>query len=253
MKGWMAFFSAVLVIIGLAGGARADTLRIATEGAYPPFNSLNDQGELEGFDVDIAAALCQAMGRECELVAVEWEEIINGLVQGSYDMIVASMARTPERDKLVDFTNHYYRSRSAFVAVAGAQFDITPEGLRGKVLCAPVKTVQADYLQRSYGDLATVKLSSDTEEAFDLLVAGDVHVVLSDSLNCLEFLTSEKGQGFDFIGEALPAEDHSSSAHIAVREGDDALRTEINQALQTIRLDGTYDRINRRYFPFSIY
>ncbi len=253
MRGWMALFCAVLVTLALAAGARADTLRIATEGAYPPFNFLNDQGELEGFDVDIAAALCQAMGRECELVAVQWEEIINGLVQGDYDMIVASMARTPERDKLVDFTNHYYRSRSAFVATEDAEFDIRPEGLHGKVLCAPVETVQADYLQRTYGDVATVRLSSDNVEAFELLVAGDVHVVLSDSLNCLEFLTSEKGLGFDFIGEALPAEDHSSSAHIAVREGDDELRTAINQALQTIRLDGTYDRINRRYFPFSIY
>lgn len=253
MKGWMTFFSAVLVMVALAVGARADTLRIATEGAYPPFNSFNDQGELEGFDVDIAAALCQAMGRECELVAVQWEEIINGLVQGSYDMIVASMARTPERDRLVDFTNHYYRSRSAFVAVANAQFDISAEGLRGKVLCAPVKTVQADYLQRIYGDVTSVRLSTDSVEAFDLLVAGDVQVVLSDSLNCLEFLTSDKGLGFDFIGEALPAEDHSSSAHIAVREGDDELRMAINEALRTIRLDGTYDRINRRYFPFSIY
>jgi ABC-type amino acid transport substrate-binding protein len=236
-----------------APSAGATPLKVATEGAYPPFNYVSEQGELAGFDVEIAHALCTALQRKCEIVAVAWEDIIDSLIQGEYDMIVASMAKTPAREQLVGFSDHYYRSRSAFVARTDAAFAITPEGLQGKIVSAPVGTVQLDYLQRTYSGSATIKASKDTPESFEILTRGDADVVLSDSLSCLEFLKSEQGQRFDFIGDPLPAEDSSSSAHIVVRREDGRLKTAINKALDSIRLDGTYDRINRKYFPFNIY
>lgn len=246
-------WTAVILVVVYVSSAWGEPMRIATEGAYPPFNYINEQGELEGFDVDIARALCQVMNRECTLVAVPWDTIIDGLVAGRYDAIVASMAKTPERDALVDFSDRYYRSRSAFVAQSDSDLTISPKGLRGKVIATAKETVQTDYLMREYSSTATILQAEDTLAIFDLLVSGEADVALSDSLNILEFLQTQRGEAYDFVGEALPAEDISSSAHIAVQEGNEQLRQELNTALHTLWLNGTYDKINRKYFPFSIY
>src|SRR5947208_2390387 len=96
---------AMLFSLGLSFSvaAQEQKLRIATEGAYPPFNYVDDAGHLAGFDVDIARAICSDLGEDCSLVAVPWAKIIDGLVNGDYDLIVASMAYTPERAERMEF------------------------------------------------------------------------------------------------------------------------------------------------------
>ena len=247
-----AAFVVLLILVpftAFAGGS----LRIATEGAYPPFNYVDDQGNLAGFDVDIAKELCRAMDADCDIVAVEWDKILDGLAANDYDAVVASMAKTPERDAVADFTDSYYRSRSAFIARAGAYDDVTPVALAGKRLCAAQGTVQEQYLKANYGAQSTIVAAENTPDSLDMLADGKVDLVLSDALNCLDFLDSDKGVDFDFAGEALPGEATSSTAYIAVRQGDDALRGRINEAIRTIRLDGSYERVNNKYFPFSVY
>jgi ABC-type amino acid transport substrate-binding protein len=105
--------------------ASADTLRIATEGAYPPFNFVDASGELQGFDVDIAKALCEVMEADCEITAQAWDGIIPGLNAGRYDAIVASMSITPARQEAVNFTQPYYQAGA--VLVAPVDSDIMPE------------------------------------------------------------------------------------------------------------------------------
>ncbi|MGE4299183.1 MAG: transporter substrate-binding domain-containing protein [Desulfovibrionaceae bacterium] len=242
-----------VLVMGVSGAHAGRTLRFATEGAYPPFNFVGADGKLTGFDVDIGFALCKAMGVACTVVAVPWDDLIPGLQAGDYDMIVASMAKTAEREKVVDFTDSYYHSRTTFVAGTALKGEPFPQSLRGKILATQRNTVQAAYLVKEFGQIATVTLTEDMGGAFALLAAGKADVVLADSLPAYEFLISANGKGFDFYGEALPVGDIFSSAHIAVRKRDDALRQSIDKALQALRLDGTYDTINRAYFPFSIY
>lgn len=228
-------------------------LRIATEGAYPPFNSVNDRGEVVGFDVDIALALCEAMGKECAIVTNEWDTILDGLEFDRYDMVIASMAQTTEREKKADFTEPYYRSRSTFVADPEKEFIQTREGVKGMVLGAQQGTVQAQYLTDNFEGAATIRLGISTKDAFAMLARGDTDAMLSDSLTIYEFLQTDEGKRFDFVGRPLPATDPSSLACIAVRKGNSELVEAINKALRTIRLNGAYDKINHKYFPFSIY
>lgn len=243
----------LFVVLSTPGSACAESLRIATEGAYPPFNFVDDKGELNGFDVDIARALCSRMRVECGFHIVAWENIVQGLVDGKYDAIVASMAKTPEREQLVDFTKGYYRSRSSFVGKADVGIGTTPEDLAGKVLAADAQTVQAEYLHKHFKDVAEITLVSAVGEGFALLEDESVDLYLVDALTAMSFLTQARYSQFIFIGDPTPADDPSTTAHIAVQKGDDDLRERFNEALEGIYESGEYARINKKYFPFNIY
>lgn len=228
-------------------------LRIATEGAYPPFNEIDKNGKIIGFDVDIAMALCEAMERECTIEAMPWDELLPALADDQIDMIVASMARTPEREKLAAFTDYYYRSRTAFVGDPAKPFVQTREGVSGMVIATQAKTVQERYLRDNFEGSATILTTQTIGEALDALAIGKADAVLSDSLTIFDFLQTHAGTRFDFIGKPLPAEDPSSEASIAVNKDAHLLLQDINKALKKIRLSGVYEKINRKYFPFSIY
>lgn len=230
-----------------------DTLRIATEGAYPPFNYIDESGQIAGFDVDIAHALCQVMDMQCTIVINEWDTLLDGLAEDKYDAVIASMAHTPERGKFADFTDYYYRSRSTFVADPTKDFAQTREGVKGLTLGGQDNTVQANYLLANFAGSATIKLAPTMKEAFAMLANGEVDAVLSDSLTIYDFLQTTAGKRFDFVGKPLPATDPSSQACIAVGKGKTKLVQDLNTAIRTIRINGTYNKINRKYFPFSIY
>jgi polar amino acid transport system substrate-binding protein len=244
-------------LIGLACcltlvSVHASELTVATEGAYPPFSYFDANGKLAGFDVDIAQALCETMQTDCEIKAVPWVELLDRMEAGELDMIVASMAKTRERSERVDFTRHYYRSHSIFAGDPKRFSKTTPEALTGTRLATGRNTIQSTFLEQQYTQ-SEIVLTSDQTEALELLKEDKVDLVLSDTINLLDFLQTPEGARFDFVGGPLSAKALKSEAHIAVPKGRDALREKVNSALEQIRLDGSYDRINRKYFPFSIY
>jgi len=242
--------------VGWAVQAQAqDKVRIATEGAYAPFNFKAPDGTLQGFDIDIARALCDHAHLECTIVAQDWDGIIPGLLAKKYDAIIASMSITDERRKKVDFTDKYYQTPARFVAKKGAGIAISRDGLKGKTIGAQRSTIHAQYLQDTYADVADIKLYDSQENADLDLTAGRLDLVLADSIVLLEgFLNKPDGQDFEFVGPELKDPKwFGDGAGIAVRPGDAKLKEAFNKALAEIRKDGTYDRIDAKYFPFSIY
>lgn len=243
--------AAVTATMTMAGPVAAqDTLRIGTEGAYPPFNQINQDGELEGFDIDIANALCEEMDRECEFVTQDWDGIIPGLLAGKYDAIIASMSITPERDKAVDFTERYYSNKLRFAAKKSSDIEPTEESLEGKTVGAQRATISAEWLEENMGDVVDIKRYDTQENAFLELDSGRIDAVLADMLVAYEWLDSQEGSDYEFKGEAVYEGDKIA---IAVEEGNDELRKEFNEAIDAIREDGTYQEINEKYFPFDIY
>jgi polar amino acid transport system substrate-binding protein len=251
MRPGLTVFALLLTLL-LGQSVHAAPLRVATEGNYAPFSYHDAAGTLGGFDVEIAQALCLQMQAECTVQAIAWGELIPSLEAGKVDMIVASMARTPERELRVDFSDYYYQSHSVFAGRAGIAADTSPDSLAGLRLAIIGGTIQADFAQQRYSR-SPLLLVAHQEEAFNLLLAGKADLVLSDTINLLDFLQQPKAAGYDFIGPPLLAETLSSKAHIAVRKGEHRLLKQLNRALEEIRLNGAYDRINRHYFPFSIY
>jgi len=250
-----SIFSLIVVLLGICLPSwGAERLRVATEGAYPPFNFLDEQGRPAGFDVEIARAICAELKTECEIVAVPWDRILTDLTDGKYDMIVASMSETPERTKLAEFSISYCRTLSAFLGrpTVGIR-EVSPETVRGKVLASQVDTIQAAYLQSHYKDVAVLKFTATMPEAFDALVKGEADYVLADNLIIYSFMRSDAGQPFKVIGEPLSDGEVSSLSHIQVRKGNLKLLDAVNKALHDIRLNGVYQAINAKYFPFDIY
>lgn len=240
---------AALTIASAAAGvsyqAQAESIRIATEGAYAPFNLVDDKGELQGFDVDIAKALCEQMQAECTIVSQDWDGIIPGLMSRKYDAIVASMSITEERLKVVDFTMPYYSNVLAYIGPKGADLG----DMNGKTLGAQRATIAGQYLEDNMGGKADVKLYDTQDNAYLDLAAGRLDGMLSDKFPAYDWLRTDEGAEFEFKGEDIDIDDKIG---IAVRKGDD-LKEKFNTALQAIVDNGKYAEINAKYFPFSIY
>lgn len=245
-----------LVLAGLLGtAAQAETLRLGTEGAYPPFNYMETDGTVAGFDVDIGLELCKRIGADCDVVAQDWDGIIPGLLANKYDFIIASMFITEDRKKQVDFTEPYYKAAMTHVVPKDSDItEFTNEALAGKIIGAQGSTTQADYIAATYPD-ADIRLYPTQDEANLDMASGRIDLQVGDMLPMLDWTTkSEDGACCELAGE--PITDPAfvgEGVGIALRQEDDELRERLNKALQEIRDDGTYKAINDKYFAIDVY
>ena len=240
----------VMLFLAPASGedTAQSTLRIGISPGYEPFSFIDDDGQLGGFDVDIAMALCAGLEVECAFVHQDWEELIPGLRNGRFDAIVSSMSITEKRRQLVSFTDRYYSNVVRFVAHKDSGFD--PELPAGTVIGVSRATVSSDWLEANLSGIADIRLFTESGAPLQALVEGQVDAVMGDGLGFWNWLQSSQGADFEFAGDGYRLDE---GIGIAVRKEDDTLRQRLNQAIETILADGTYETINARYFPFSIY
>ncbi len=224
--------------------ATGEVLRIGTEGAYAPFNYTNADGTLGGFDVDIANAICADMKVTCEITAQDWDGIIPGLKAGKYDAIVAAMSVTPEREQQVSFTEPYFSNTLVFLAKKDSSFDPSnSDDINAHSIAAQRSTISSQWLEKVYPN-ADMKLYDTLSNAFLDLGSNRVDAMVSDKLPALEWLGSTSGSQYALKGQEIDINDNFA---IAVRPGD-ALQAKINKSLVNIKADGTYDKINQKYF-----
>ncbi|MBS9779082.1 MAG: transporter substrate-binding domain-containing protein [Moraxellaceae bacterium] len=226
--------------------AKADTsgevIKIATEGAYPPMNFTDKDGNLAGFDVDVANALCEQMKANCEIVAQDWEGIIPGLQSNKYDAIIAGMAITDERKQAVDFTDPYFSS--GLLLIAKKDSDVGLDKLDGKTIGAQKSTVASDYLEEKNPDAKTQLYDTQDNANMDL-VNGRVDAVLVDQVVGTDWLSKDEAKDFEQKGDTVST--GKDDFGIAIRKGD-ALAGKFNTALAEIKANGTYDKISTKYF-----
>lgn len=254
MKKLTSYIAVMLLALGASSVSADQVLRIGVEGAYPPFSKVNADGQLEGFDIEIAQAICDVMGRECEMIQEEWDNMIPSLTNFKYDAIIASMSITPERMEVIDFSNKYYNTPAKFAAKADAGLVDTPEGLAGKVVGVQRATIHHDYMDKKFTGVE-LKLYGTQEEAYLDLSAGRIDAIMADSIAMDDgFLSTDAGKGFAFFGgDHYDPEIHGIGAGIGVRKEEADLKGAFNAAIKAIRADGTYKEINDKYFAIDIY
>ena len=246
--------SAAALALTLGAAQAQDKLRIGTEGAYPPFNNLTADGQLVGFDIDIARALCEEMKVECEFVTQDWDGIIPALQANRFDAIIASMSITDERLKQVDFTNKYYNTPPAIVAPKDTDIKgVTKEDLAGKSIGVQGSTTHSNYSEATYTD-SDVKLYPTADEYKLDLINGRIDAANDDITVLEEWLATEEGACCKIVGTITPVDEiHGKGAGIAIRKGETELAERFNAAIDAIRANGKYKEVNDKYFSFDAY
>ena len=237
-----------------APAADAADLNICVEGAYPPFSEMNSAGDVVGFDIDIANALCGQMGKSCELVVSDWDGIIPALLERKCDAIIASMSITEERKQRIDFSTKYYNSPGRFIAKEGAGLTDDAAGLAGKVVGLQRGTIFQDYMDGELPDVE-LKLYGTQDEVYLDLTAGRVDAIFADSIAMSDgFLKTDAGKGYAFFGRDYSEVKYFGDvAGIGVRQGEDDLRDAFSAAIQAIRDAGESTTIHAAHLRVDIF
>jgi lysine-arginine-ornithine-binding protein len=229
-------------------------LTIGTEGAYPPFNYTDSNGNVQGFEIDLANEMCRRMGVECKWVTQDWDGIIPGLLAKKYDAIIASLYITDERREKIAFSDKYYKVPARFVVLKDSDIEISPEGLTGKV----VGTQRATSFERFMRDEMPgidLRVYGTMDEVYLDLQAGRVDAIMADVVAVSAgFLSKPGGEKFEMRGpEYTGAKWFGYGAGVGVRKEEAYIADAFSKAIHEMREDGSYQKISNKWFGFDVY
>ena len=265
-----------LSVLGLASIANSQTIRIGTEGAYPPWNNLNSAGDLEGAEIDFGNEACKRMGVTCEWVTQDWDGIIPALLQGKYDIIIAGMSITEERKEKVNFTTGYMTDGARFAVlknsgladlnIAGmAKVNLNNAGgkeqaaigqliaaMDGKTVCVQSSTIHQNFLEKHMSGAVDVKLYQAVDDHNLDLAAGRCDAVLADVGSIIDFMESDGGVDVAFTGPTFSGGVFGDGVGGAVRKEDTDILELWNAAISEMSKDGTTAEITKEWFGRDI-
>lgn len=247
--------AAIALTMGATQAVSQDkTIKIGTEGAYPPFNNLTSDGKLVGFDIDIANALCEEMQVKCEFVVNDWDGMIPSLIAGKFDAVIASMSITEERKEKVDFSEKYYNTPPAIAVPKDSDIsEASDAGLSGRIIGAQSSTTHSNYAEEKLSS-ADIRLYPTPDEYKLDIANGRVDAVVDDVIVLSEWLKTDDGACCKLLGTLTPDPViNGEGAGIAVRKGEDELREMFTTAIAAIRENGKYKEINDKYFEVDVY
>ena len=244
-----------LAVAAIAAPAFAADLRVAVDPTYEPFTFKTPQGEVTGFDVDIAKAVCEQIKRKCVFVEQVWDSMIPGLQAKKYDAIISSMSMTDERKRVVDFTDRYYKTPSAIVVKKDIPYS-GPASLKGKKIGVLKGSTQEKWAN---GELKTAGVTIIPYEAQDQVYldikSGRLDGTVADKVEVRGgFLRKPEGKDYGYVGpDQYETKYYGDGIGIAIRKNQGDLKKQMNEAIKTIRSNGTYTTIAKKYFDFDPY
>ena len=246
-----------LIAVGstLALTVQAADLKVAIDPTYEPFTYKTADGKPTGFDVDIANAICAEMKRNCVFVEQVWDSMIPGLQARKYDVVVSSLSITEERKRVIDFSDRYYKTPSAIVVKKGTAY-ANPASLKGKRIGVLKGSTQEKW---AMGELKPAGVTVVPYEAQDQVYldikAGRLDGTVADKVEVHGgFLRKPEGKDYGYVGpDQYETKYYGDGIGIGMRKGQKDLKDQINKAIKTIRSNGTYNTIAKKYFDFDPY
>jgi len=228
-------------------------LTVATEGAYPPFNYLDRKGLPAGFEMELAQDACQRMKAECEFVAVKWDELVPGLLDKKFDIVMSSLEVNNERRRRLGLSRRYYLSPGAFLAAKGQPFDGPPSLLRNRRIGVQKDSTHADWLDKSFRRSAQIKRYASPTEALDALTRDEIDAVFGDKVQLWLWSQKPEGKCCEVMGQDVKdTQTLGVGVSAGIRREDVKLRDAFNKALGEMMADGTYKKLSEKYFPFAV-
>ena len=236
MKNLILTTAALALTAGMAMAESHSVVRLGTEGAYPPYNFINDAGEVDGFERAVGDEVCVRAELTCEWVTNEWDSIIPNLVSGNYDAIIAGMSITDERKEVISFTQDYYPpTASAYVAMSDG-VDLT-----GGVVAAQTSTIQAGHVVDSGASLLEFATPDETISA---LRAGEADAVFADKDFLVPIVESSGGE-LMFVGDDVPL---GGGIGFGIRQSDTELGAKLDAAITSMKADGSLNALLVEWF-----
>src|SRR5690554_2086382 len=248
MKKLMIAASCALAM--LTSGAHADerNLRIAFDVPYEPFEYKDENGDLTGFEVDLAAAMCEEMKADCEFVIQAWDGMIPGLLARKFDLIMSSMSITPERAERVLFSEPYYITPGGWFGPESFNTDVTDmDAMKDKTVGVQRGTTMDTYVTENMGGVVNIKRYTTAEDMVLDLEGQRLDVVFVDYPVGEQTVLNK--EGYKEVGEPVKL---GEGVGVAMRKRDAKLADDVNAALKKLKEDGTYDTIMQKYFNYDI-
>ena len=236
MKKLILSTAALAMTASMAYADGHSVVRMGTEGAYAPYNFINDAGEVDGFEREVGDELCARAELTCEWVTNDWDSIIPNLTAGNYDTIIAGMSITAERDEVIDFTQDYYPPTASRYLAKSADVD-----LMGGVIAAQANTIQSGYVAETG---ATLLEFATPDETIAAVISGEADAVFADA----DFLlpkAEESGGELELVGDPVPL---GGGVGMGLRETDGELKAKFDAAITSMKEDGTLNTLLDKWF-----
>ena len=232
----------------MTGTAQAQDLRIAFDVPYEPFEYRDDNGELTGFEVELATAMCEELQANCEFVIQAWDGMIPGLLARKFDLIMSSMSITPERAERVLFSEPYYITPSGWFGPESFNTDVTDmDAMKDKTVGVQRGTTMDTYVTENMGGVVNIKRYTTAEDMVLDLEGQRLDVVFVDYPVGEQTVLNK--EGYKEVGEPVKL---GEGVGVAMRKRDAKLADDVNAALKKLKEDGTYDTIMQKYFNYDI-
>ncbi|MFT0862265.1 transporter substrate-binding domain-containing protein [Ancylobacter sp. G4_0304] len=273
----IALSLAIVASTSLTAAARADIkspVVIATEGAYAPWNLTDSAGKIVGFEPELIDYICKRAKLECTIVAQDWDGMIPGLIAGKSDVIMDAISITPEREQIIAFSNPYARTKAGFLTARDGKFAkadgtgstlvTTPtlnnaadtlKSLRAKLSGASIGiqtgTVYAEFIEKNFGDIATIREYRTNDERNLDLENGRLDLAFEDTVVLMP--TVEKANGaLEFTGPAFGGTLFDAGSGFGFRKGDDELKAAFNAGIAAALADGTIKALGEKWLKADV-
>jgi len=263
-----------LLFTGMAAAKDWTTVRVATEGAYEPWNTTLPNGEISGFEPELLKDLCSRIQLECKLQAQDWDGMIAGLNANKFDMLMDAIVITPEREAIVAFSKPYAATQGVFVSSTPAVISSTPSDeviklsgdqnndqttidqlrslVKDKVIGIQSGTAYTDFVEKNFKNVATIRTYKKSGEHMMDLNAGRIDFAFDDVTFFSSALQNPENQTVHMVGPKIGGPIWGPGEALAFRKGDTDLKEKFNHALSAALMDGTVKRLSEKWFKADI-